>query len=101
MPTDFEKTLHLLQDHLSDNQICQVLSRSNHTGANKIMLDCALEAATVKGNVPELCSCLRQLMPLSTNPQLFSDAVDKLSGKITISHLTLCVHDIYSRCNSK
>ena len=95
LPTDYESTLHLLQDYLSDTEICQVLSSTNFTVANKTMLECALESANVKGKFSELCTCLKQIVPLSPNPQQFDLVIDNLNSKIAVIHLALLCITLY------
>ena len=43
LPSDFEKTLQVLQNHLSDDQICDVLASPNYTIANKTILNYLIE----------------------------------------------------------
>ena len=69
---DYENTLNLLQNYLTDDQICQILSSSNYTTANKIILDCLIEKFKESVNIPELCKKLELIASLSTSKQLSS-----------------------------
>ena len=67
---DYENTLNLLQNYLTDDQICQILSSSNYSTANKIILDCLIEKFKESVNIPELCNKLELIASLSTSKQL-------------------------------
>ena len=67
---DYENTLNLLQNYLTDDQICQILSSSNYSTANKIILDCLIEKFKESVNIPELCKKLELIASLSTSKQL-------------------------------
>ena len=70
LPMDYENTLNLLQNYLTDDQICQILSSSNYSAANKIILDCLIEKFKESVNIPELCKKLELIASLSTSKQL-------------------------------
>lgn len=72
LPMDYENTLNLLQNYLTDDQICQILSSSNYSTANKIILDCLIEKFKESVNIPELCKKLELIASLSTSKQLSS-----------------------------
>ena len=48
MPDDYELTVGKLQNYISLDQICVVLSSSNSSIANKIILDCLIEVVNSK-----------------------------------------------------
>ena len=58
MPNDFELTIEKLQNYFSDDQICVILSSSNPTVANKIILDCLVEVMSCKEELLALCDQL-------------------------------------------
>ena len=101
LPTDYENTLQLLQDFLSDEQIYQVLSSTNFTAANKTMLDCALESANVKGKISELCTRLKKIVLLSPDPQQLDLIIDKLNSKVEIIYLALLCYCTALSCGTK
>ena len=69
---DYENTLNLLQNYLTDNQLCQILSSSNYSTANKIILNSLIEKFKESVNIPELCKKLELIASLSTSKQLSS-----------------------------
>ena len=75
LPVDYEKTLQAVQDHLSDEQICIVLSSSDYSSANKVMLDCLLVKMNCTGNLLEFCDQLEKILPLSTDKGLLTSII--------------------------
>ena len=69
---DYENTLNLLQNYLTDDQLCQILSSSNYSTANKIILNSLIEKFKESVNIPELCKKLELIASLSTSKQLSS-----------------------------
>ena len=55
MPDEYELTVGKLQDYISVDQICAILSSSNSTSANKIILDCLIERMSYKEELLDLC----------------------------------------------
>ena len=58
MPDDYELTVGKLQNNLSDDQICAILSSSNSTDANKIILDYLIERIIHTEGLLDLCDQL-------------------------------------------
>lgn len=58
MPDDYELTIGKLQNNLSDDQICAVLSSSNSNTANKIILDCLIGRISHRVELLDLCDQL-------------------------------------------
>jgi len=82
MPKDYENTLDIVQESLSDDQICAVLSSSDYYCANKIILDNLLERAMKTGNNLNLFDQLEELAKLSDNQEQFVDVIKELrAGK--------------------
>ena len=67
MPDDYELTAGKLVNCISDDQICAVLSSSNSTVANKIILDCLIERMRCREELLDLCD---QLESISTSQDL-------------------------------
>ena len=67
LPTDYEKTLQVLQDHLTDEQICCVLSNSDHASANRAILNCLTENLNCSENLLEFCDHIEKILPLSND----------------------------------
>ena len=61
MPDDYELTVGKLLDYISDDQICAILSSSNSTVANKIILDCLVERMRCREELLDLCSQLENI----------------------------------------
>jgi len=64
LPSDYLKTLQVVQDHLTDDQICNVLTTLNYTIANKTILNCLLEKVKCKEDVLEFCHQLEKITSL-------------------------------------
>ena len=75
LPVDYEKTLQAVQDYLSDEQICIVLSSSDYSSANKVMLDYLLVKMNCTGNLLEFCDQLEKILPLSTDEGLLTSII--------------------------
>jgi len=67
MPDNYEQSLDKLQDYVSDDNICMILSSSNLTTANKIILDSLIERISCREDILDLCS---KLEIIATSHQL-------------------------------
>ncbi|XP_065894140.1 uncharacterized protein [Dysidea avara] len=67
MPDKYEQSVGKLQNYISDYQICMILSSSNSTTANKIILDCLIERMSCREELLDLCD---QLETITTSHQL-------------------------------
>ena len=67
MPDNYEQSVGKLQNYISDDQICMILSSSNSTTANKIILDCLIERMSCREELLDLCD---QLETISASHQL-------------------------------
>ena len=65
MPDDYEQSIGKLQNHFSDEQICAILYSSNHTTANKLILDCLIERMSCKEDQLDLCDWLEKIVETS------------------------------------
>ena len=61
MPHDYELTVGKLQNYITDNQICAILSSGNSTIANKLILDCLIERMTCREELLDLCDQLEKI----------------------------------------
>jgi len=68
LPSDYEKTLQVVQDYLTDDQICDVLTATNYTIANKTILNCLTEKVKCKGDVLKFCDQLEKISLLLPDP---------------------------------
>ena len=64
MPDNYEQSVGKLQNYISDDQICMILSSSNSTTANKKILDCLIERMSCREDLLDLCN---QLEIISTS----------------------------------
>lgn len=69
---DYENTINLLQNYLTDDQICQILSSPNYNAANKVILDCLIEKFKESVDISELCKKLEMIASLSASKELAS-----------------------------
>ena len=58
MPDDYELTVGKLQNYISFDQICVILSSSNSTIANKLILDYLIERMSCREELLDLCDRL-------------------------------------------
>ena len=61
MPDDYEMTIGILQNYISDDQICAVLCSSNSTAANKIILNSLVERLSCRENLLDFCDQLESI----------------------------------------
>ena len=78
MPNHYQPTVAKLQDYISDDQICVILSSSNSTDANKIILDCLIERTNCRRELLVLCD---QLESITTSHDLKSVINEIRSGQ--------------------
>ena len=64
MPDDYELTVGKLLNYISDDQICVILSSSNSTIANKIILDCLIKRMSNREDLLDLCHQLENITTL-------------------------------------
>ena len=67
MPDNYEQSVGKLQNYISDDQICMILSSNNSTAANKIILDCLIEKMSCREELLDLCD---QLENITTSHQM-------------------------------
>ena len=61
MPDDYELTVGILQNYISDDQICAILSSTNSTIANKLILDYLIERMNCREELLDLCDQLENI----------------------------------------
>jgi len=61
MPEDYEKSLGMLQNYLTDDQICAVLGSSNFVSANKMILDCLITRINNGTDLLDFCDQLQAI----------------------------------------
>ena len=62
MPDDYELSVGKLVNYISDDQIGTILSSSNATVANKLILDCLIERISCKEELLDLCDQLESII---------------------------------------
>ena len=67
MPENYEQSVGKLQNYISNDQICMILSSSNSSTANKMILDCLIGRMSCREELLDLCD---QLETISTSHQL-------------------------------
>jgi len=78
MPDNYEQSVGKLQNYISDDHICTILSSSNSTIANKMILDCLIEKMNCREELLDLCD---QLETISTSDQLMRVISEIRSGE--------------------
>ena len=61
MPNDYELTVGKLQNYISFDQVCVILSSSNSTIANKLILDYLIERMSCREELLDLCDQLKSI----------------------------------------
>ncbi|XP_065894902.1 uncharacterized protein [Dysidea avara] len=69
MPDDYEKCVGRLQNYLTDDHICVILSSSNSVGANKVILDCLIERIRSETELLDFCD---QLQAITSKHEMMS-----------------------------
>jgi len=80
LSNNYEQTLDTIQDDLSDDQICGVLNCTEHTTANKMILDSLIGKAKCRADLLDLCSRLQQIMPSSPGLGCLADVVYEIQA---------------------
>lgn len=62
MPENYESSLACLQQILSDEQICDILSGPEARSCNQKILTCLIERVSCEEDVLDLCSNLEKIM---------------------------------------
>jgi len=78
MPGNYEQSIGILQNFISDDQICMILSSSNSTAANKIILDCLIERMSCREELLNLCN---QLETITASHQMMMVISEIRSGE--------------------
>ena len=92
LPSDYEKTLQAVQDHLTDDQICDVLSSLNYTIANKTILNCLMEKVKCTANISEFCDQLEKITLLLPPDQgIMLTIVHELRKGIQEHYNSMCI----------
>ncbi|XP_065889566.1 uncharacterized protein [Dysidea avara] len=81
MPIDYERTLQVLQDSLTDEQICAILNTSGYSSANKKILDCMIERMSHTGDLLHLCDQLEQIMTASSDSTTVATVISQLKAR--------------------
>ena len=78
LPSDYEKTLQVLQDNLTDDQICDVLSSPNYTIANKTILNLLMKEIQFTASSVEFCDRLEHITSLLHDPGKLAAILNEL-----------------------
>ena len=62
MPDEYELSVGKLVNYISDDQIGTILSSSNASVANKLILDCLIERISCKEELLDLCDQLESII---------------------------------------
>ena len=82
LPKDYENTLDIVQDSLTDDQICAVLGSPDYHCANKVILDSLMEKAMERGNNLNIFDQLEELARLSDDQEQLVSIIRELrAGK--------------------
>ena len=79
LPSDYEKTLQVVQDNLTDDQICGVLTSPNYTIANKTILNCLMKNVKCSDNVFEFCIQMEKITSLLPETSLLVTIINELT----------------------
>jgi len=92
LPKDYEKTLDAVQDSLTDDQICAILSSTDCHCANKMILDSLTERAVKEGSSFDIFGQLEELAKLSDNEVQLVAIITELqsvrAGKVLLIYVS-------------
>jgi len=80
LPIDHKKTLDILQHYFTDNQISDILSNTDHSVANKAILDILITHFKATKNLKELCNKLEKILTISPQPEQLRPVISKLKA---------------------
>ena len=80
LPTDYEGTLQVMQDYLTDEDI--VLSNSDYSSANKAILDALMRKMSHTGNLLEFCDQLEKIMSLLNDTEVLSNIISEFRASM-------------------
>ena len=78
MPDNYKQSIVKLQNYVSDDQMCMILSSSSSTAANKMILDCLIGRMNSRENLLDLCD---QLQVINKSYQLMTIISDIRFGE--------------------
>jgi len=82
LPVNYEKTLDVLQNCFTSDQISLIHSSPDHTGANKMILELLVAQVKATRNLTELCNRLQKITTTLPEPSHLVSVVCKLrTGK--------------------
>ena len=84
MPPNYQKTLHHLQDHISDDQISTILECRDYVTSNKMILDCLVMKVHCKDDLLNLCD---QLSNVTGSPTMLGLVNDIRKGRKQLADL--------------
>lgn len=85
LPSDYEKTLDIVQDDLTDDQICDVLTSADYATANKIILNCLIEKVKYAADIVGLCD---QLEKIIANPGTLAEIIREFKASKKVLNLS-------------
>ena len=88
MPNNYEQSIGKLQNYISDDQICTILSSDNSFAANKIILNCLIERMSCKEELLDLCN---QLEIITSSHQMMMVISEIRSGYTGWHRLRYCI----------
>ena len=87
LPVNYEATLDVLQYCFNDDQIGHILSSSDHTIANKMILELLVAHVKATRSLTELCDRLQKITTISPEPSHLISVVCKLrAGEVFECH---------------
>ena len=92
LPTDYEKTLQVVQDHLTDEEVCLILSSSDCSSANKTILDFLAEKMSHSGNLLEFCDQLEKIMSLLNDTEVLSNIIREFRISMSTNIIRIYVY---------
>jgi len=78
LPSDYEKTLQAVQDHLTDDQICMVLCSTHYTIANSTILNCLMEKVKSTADIPQFCDQMMKITSLLPESSVLCSIISEL-----------------------
>ena len=93
LPNDYEKTLQVVQDHLTDDQICDVLTSPNYTIANKAILNYLMEKVKCTANIVEFCDHLEAITSLLPDSRILTKLACELRGGKAVASSNTIIND--------
>ena len=88
LPSDYMESIQILQDHITHDQLCRILSTNNCNIVNQLLLDYLIENFK-SSNILYLCDQLEKILPSTLDPVEFYKIIEEIRSRF---YACLCMY---------